>query len=47
MEARGTNADGILAAQALQVGATVVTRNLGHLSQFVRCELTGGHWTGF
>jgi predicted nucleic acid-binding protein len=30
------NADVILAAQALQVGATVVTENVGHPSHFTR-----------
>ena len=33
---RELNGDVILAAQALQIGAIVVTENLGHLSLFVR-----------
>src|SRR5688572_18767650 len=34
-DARELDCDVILAAQALEVGATVATENVGHLSQFV------------
>ena len=35
---RELDGDVILAAQALQVGGTVVTENPGHLALFVRIE---------
>jgi predicted nucleic acid-binding protein len=43
---KGIDADVILTAQALSVGATVATENVGHLAQFVEArpwqEITAG-----
>ena len=35
---RELNADVILAAQAIRLGATVATDNVGHLAQFVEAR---------